>query len=127
MATLCLLHVSLPASLARALSLSLPMPVVVQLHRNTHTHIETDMTQESNKSLCKETTMKTTHKNARQRLEGNKEDAKSNVKEDEQNMLKICKERMKEGLQTKQRYVKQHHPHTSTSILHMCGSPFGGY
>lgn len=59
------------------------------------------MTQESNKSLCKETTMKTTHKNARQRLEGNKEDAKSNVKEDEQNMLKICKERMKEGFTNK--------------------------
>lgn len=55
------------------------------------------MTQGSNKSLCKESTMKTTHKNARQRLEGNKEDAKANVKEDEQIMLKICREKQKEG------------------------------
>lgn len=127
----CFLHVSLLASLTHSLSLPLPMPVVVQLHRNTntHSHIDTDMTQGSNKSLCKEATMKTTHKNARQRLEGNKEDAKANVKEDEQIMLKICKKRNRE----RERGNKQNNgtssniTHTQAHILHMCGSPFGGY
>lgn len=77
------------------------------------------MTQESNKSLCKETTMKTTHKNARQRLEGNKEDAKSNVKEDEQNMLKICKREWKRGYK-QNNGTSSNISHTQTQVFYIC-------
>lgn len=66
--------------------------------------------------------MKTTHKNARQRLEGNKEDAKANVKEDEQIMLKICKKRNRE----RERGNKQTNgtssniTHTQAQVFYIC-------
>lgn len=78
------------------------------------------MTQGSNKSLCKESTMKTTHKNARQRLEGNKEDAKANVKEDEQIMLKICKERNRERGNKQNNGTSSNITHTQAQVFYIC-------